>query len=119
MPEDTAGPTSVPTRQRAEVDWNRGASGPQAPELPPVLPPARALLGNLPPQASGLILDLGCGVGSPAFEAARQNPEARVLGVDRANLLCAYFSFVIRSWDSAWNSMITKSLGCYDAPKSS
>jgi hypothetical protein len=36
--------------------------------LPPVGPPARALLGNLPAQADGLILDLACGTGSPAFE---------------------------------------------------
>ena len=84
MPAGMAGQTSVPTRERAEVDWNRGASGPQAPALPPVGPPARALLGKLPPQSGGLILDLGCGVGSPAFEAAWRNPGARVLGVDRA-----------------------------------
>ena len=87
MPADTTGQDSVPTRQRAEVDWNAGAGGPQAPELPPVGPPARALLGNLPAQAGGLILDLACGVGSPAFEAARQHPGARVLGVDRAGKL--------------------------------
>ena len=55
--------------------------------LPPVGPPTRALLGNLPPQADGLILDLACGAGSPAFEAARRNPGARVLGVDRAEKL--------------------------------
>ncbi len=87
MAEDTTGQASVPTRQRAEVDWNRGADGPQAPALPPVGPPTRALLGNLPAQADGLILDLACGVGSPTFEAARQNPGARVLGVDRADKL--------------------------------
>jgi len=87
MPTDTTGQDSVPTRQRAEVDWNAGAGGPQAPELPPVGPPTRALLGNLPAQAGGLILDLACGAGSPAFEAARQNPGARVLGVDRADKL--------------------------------
>ena len=81
------GQDSVPARHRAEVDWNRGADGPQASALPPVIPPTRALLGNLPVQAEGLILDLACGVGSPAFEAARQNPEARVLGVDRADKL--------------------------------
>ena len=89
MAEDTAGRTSAPTRQRAEVDWNRGADGPQAPELPPAMPPTRALLGNLPTQDGGLILDLACGVGSPAFEAARRNPRARVLGVDRAGQLIA------------------------------
>ena len=87
MAEGTAGPTGVPTRQRAEVDWNRGADGPQASALPPVGPPTRALLGNLPAQADGLILDLACGAGSPAFEAARRNPGARVLGVDRAEKL--------------------------------
>jgi len=87
MPQDTAGQAGVPARQRAEVDWNRGADGPQASALPPVMPSARAVLGNLPAQAGGLILDLGCGLGSPAFEAARQNPEARVLGVDRAGQL--------------------------------
>ena len=87
MTQLTTGHDSVPTRQRAEVDWNRGADQPQASELPPVLPPTRALLGNLPAQADGLILDLGCGVGSPTFEAARQNPRARVLGVDRADKL--------------------------------
>ena len=87
MPKDTTGQDSVPTRQRAEVDWNAGAAGPQAPELPPVSPPTRALLGNLPAQSGGLILDLACGVGSPAFEAARQNPGARVLGVDAADKL--------------------------------
>jgi SAM-dependent methyltransferase len=86
MPADTARQTSVPTRQRAEVDWNRGAAGPQASALPPVGPPARALLANLPAQ-HGLILDLACGVGSPTFEAARRNPAARVLGVDRADKL--------------------------------
>jgi SAM-dependent methyltransferase len=87
MPQDTAGRTSAPTRQRAEVDWNRGADGPQASVLPPAGPPAHALLGNLPAQADGLILDLACGAGSPAFEAARRNPGARVLGVDRAGKL--------------------------------
>jgi len=87
MPQDTAGQAGVPARQRAEVDWNRWADGPQASALPPVIPSARALLGNLPAQAGGLILDLGCGLGSPTFEAARQNPGARVLGVDRANKL--------------------------------
>jgi SAM-dependent methyltransferase len=87
MTEETAGRTSTPTRQRAEVDWNRGASGPQASALPPVGPPTHALLGHLPAQADGLILDLACGVGSPAFEAARRNPGARVLGVDRAGKL--------------------------------
>ena len=84
MTAGTTGPTGVPTRQRAEVDWNRGASGPQASALPPAGPATRALLGNLPAQADGLILDLACGAGSPAFEAARRNPGARVLGVDRA-----------------------------------
>src|SRR5262249_38636804 len=83
----TAGQASTPTRQRAEVDWDRGADGPQASALPPVLPPTRALLGNLPAQAGGLILDLACGLGSPALEAAPQNPGARVLGVDRAGKL--------------------------------
>lgn len=87
MPEDLTGPASVPVRQRAEVDWNRGASGPPPSALPPVGPPTRALLGNLPAQADGLILDLACGIGSPAFEAARRNPGARVLGVDRAHKL--------------------------------
>ena len=87
MAEDTAGRTRVPTRQRAEVDWNRGADGPQASALPPVGPPTRALLDNLPAQDGGLILDLACGAGSPAFEAARRNPRARVLGVDRAGKL--------------------------------
>ena len=87
MAEDTAGQISVPTRQRAEVDWNRGADGPQTAALPPVGPPTRALLGNLPTQDGGLILDLACGAGSPAFEAARRNPGARVLGVDRADKL--------------------------------
>ena len=84
MAEDTAEQTGVPTRKHAEVDWNRGADGPQASGLPPVGPPTRALLENLPAQADGLILDLACGAGSPAFEAARRNPGARVLGVDRA-----------------------------------
>jgi SAM-dependent methyltransferase len=87
MPQDTAGPAGTPTRQRAEVDWNRAADGPQASALPPAGPPTHALLGNLPAQAGGLILDLACGTGSPAFEAARQNPGARVLGVDRAGKL--------------------------------
>jgi SAM-dependent methyltransferase len=83
----TAGQTSTPARQHAEVDWNRGASGPKASALPPAGPPARALLGNLPAQADGLILDLACGAGSPTFEAARLNPGARLLGVDRADKL--------------------------------
>jgi SAM-dependent methyltransferase len=87
MAKDTAAQASVPTRQRAEVDWNKGTDGPQASALPPVMPPTRALLENLPPQAGGLILDLACGAGSPAFEAARRNPGARVLGVDRADKL--------------------------------
>jgi SAM-dependent methyltransferase len=87
MPLDTTAPASVPTRQRAEVDWNRWADGPQASALPPVMPPTRALLGNLPAQAGGLILDLACGLGSPALEAARQHPGARVLGVDSADKL--------------------------------
>jgi SAM-dependent methyltransferase len=87
MAEDTAGRITTPTRQRPEVDWNRGASGPNAPALPPVGPPAYALLGNLPVHDDGLILDLACGAGSPTFEAARQNPGARVLGVDRADKL--------------------------------
>lgn len=87
MPEDTAGPLSPPVRQHAEVDWNRAADGLRAPGLPPVGPPTQALLGNLPAQADGLILDLACGAGSPAFEAARRNPGARVLGVDRADAL--------------------------------
>ena len=81
------GQITTPTRRRAEVDWNRGASGPRASALPPVGPPTRALLGHLPAQADGLILDLACGAGSPAFEAARRNPGARVLGVDRAGQL--------------------------------
>jgi ubiquinone/menaquinone biosynthesis C-methylase UbiE len=46
--------------------------------------PPHALLGNLPEQAGGTIRDLACGTGSPTFEAARRNPGARVLGVDRA-----------------------------------
>jgi len=83
----TGGLSRVPSRRRAEVDWNRGAIGPQASVLPPVGPPAQALLGNLPAQADGVILDLACGAGSPAFEAARRNPGARVLGVDRASKL--------------------------------
>jgi SAM-dependent methyltransferase len=84
LPEDTTAPTTAPTRQRAEVDWNRGANGPQPSALPPVDPSAHALLRNLPAHADGLILDLACGTGSPTFEAARRNPGARVLGVDRA-----------------------------------
>jgi SAM-dependent methyltransferase len=84
MTDDTAGQSGTPTRRRAEVDWNRGAEGPPSTALPPVGPPTQALLGNLPPQADGLILDLACGIGSPSFEAARRNPGARVLGVDRA-----------------------------------
>jgi SAM-dependent methyltransferase len=87
MAEETTERIGIPTRQRAEVDWNRGASGPRAAALPPAGPPARALLGNLPALAGGVILDLGCGTGSPAFEAARQNPGTRVLGVDRADKL--------------------------------
>jgi SAM-dependent methyltransferase len=87
MARDTARQAGTPTRQRAEVDWDRGASGPQASELPPVGPPTNALLGNLPMEADGLILDLACGTGSPAFEAARRNPGARVMGVDRADKL--------------------------------
>jgi 16S rRNA G1207 methylase RsmC len=87
LPENSTGPASVPVRQRAEVDWNRAASGPQASALPPVGPPTQALLENLPAQAGGLILDLACGAGSPAFEAARRNPGARVLGIDRADKL--------------------------------
>jgi trans-aconitate methyltransferase len=51
------------------------------------MPPTRALLESLPAQADGLILDLACGAGSPAFEAARRNPGARVLGVDRSDKL--------------------------------
>jgi SAM-dependent methyltransferase len=87
MAEDTAGRTGAPTRKRAEVDWNRGGGGPQTTALPPVGPPTRALLGNLPALAGGLILDLACGAGSPTFEAARRNPGARVLGVDRGDKL--------------------------------
>ncbi|HTU72772.1 MAG TPA: class I SAM-dependent methyltransferase [Trebonia sp.] len=87
MPEDSTSPASAPVRQRAEVDWNAAASGPGALALPPVMPSTHALLGNLPAQASGLILDLACGTGSPAFEAARRNPGARVLGIDRADQL--------------------------------
>jgi SAM-dependent methyltransferase len=87
MAEDTAGRAGVPARQRAEVDWNRWADGPQARALPPVGPPVRALLENLPAPAGGLILDLACGLGSPALEAARRNPGARVLGIDRAGKL--------------------------------
>ena len=84
MKENATGRIGAPTRQRAEVDWNRAADGPQASALPPVGPPTHALLDHLPAQAGGLILDLACGAGSPAFEAARRNPGARVLGVDRA-----------------------------------
>jgi 2-polyprenyl-3-methyl-5-hydroxy-6-metoxy-1,4-benzoquinol methylase len=84
LPDDTTAATSAPTRQRAEVDWNRGAGGPQPAALPPAGPPTQALLGNLPTQAGGTILDLACGAGSPSLEAARRNPAARVLGVDRA-----------------------------------
>jgi SAM-dependent methyltransferase len=88
MTPDTTAQAGGPPRRRAEeVDWNRGADRPQASELPPVLAPTRALLGNLPAPADGLILDLGCGAGVPTFEAARQNPGARVLGVDRADRL--------------------------------
>ncbi|MER5796355.1 class I SAM-dependent methyltransferase [Streptomyces sp. NPDC001980] len=62
--------------------------GPQTAMLPAVWPSHRALLDRLPAQTGGgLILDLACGVGSPTFEAAKQNPEARVLGVDRAGKL--------------------------------
>lgn len=85
MADDIPAPIRAPVRQRAEVDWNRGADGQQASALPPVGPPTRALLENLPAQADGLILDLACGAGSPSFEAARRNPGARVLGVDRAD----------------------------------
>jgi SAM-dependent methyltransferase len=87
MAEDTARQASAPIRQRAEVDWNRWADGPQASALPPVGPPTRALLQHLPARADGLILDLACGLGSPALEVARRNPGARVLGVDRAGKL--------------------------------
>jgi SAM-dependent methyltransferase len=87
MTKEATGRASAPTRRRAEVDWNRGAGGPQAAALPPVGPPTSALLGNLPAQAGGTILDLACGTGSPSFEAARRNPAARVLGVDRADKL--------------------------------
>jgi SAM-dependent methyltransferase len=87
MSQHTAGQVGVPTRQRAEVDWNKGASGPQPSALPPVGPSHQALLGNLPAQAEGLILDLACGIGSPTFETARRNPGATVLGVDRADKL--------------------------------
>jgi SAM-dependent methyltransferase len=87
MTEDATGRTSAPIRQHAEVDWNRGAGRPQTAALPPVGPPTHALLGNLPEQAGGTILDLACGTGSPSFEAARRNPAARVLGVDRADKL--------------------------------
>jgi trans-aconitate methyltransferase len=87
MPDDTTERTGAPTRRHAEVDWNRGAAGQQASALPPVGPPARALLEYLPARADGLILDLACGAGSPTFEAARRNPGARVLGIDRADKL--------------------------------
>jgi SAM-dependent methyltransferase len=87
MTKEATGRAGAPTRRRAEVDWNRGAGGPQAAALPPVGPPTRALLDNLPAQAGGTILDLACGTGSPSFEAARRNPAARVLGVDRADKL--------------------------------
>jgi SAM-dependent methyltransferase len=86
MTQNATARMSVPTRRRAEVDWNRGA-GRQTAGLPPVGPPTRALLGNLPEQSAGTILDLACGTGSPSFEAARRNPAARVLGVDRAEKL--------------------------------
>jgi SAM-dependent methyltransferase len=81
------GPIITPSRRRPEVDWNRGADGPQASALPAVGPPTRALLEHLPAPAGGLILDLACGLGSPALEVARRNPGARVLGVDRAGKL--------------------------------
>ena len=87
MTGEATGRAGVPKRRRAEVDWNRGAGGPRAAALPPVGPPTRALLDRLPAQADGLILDLACGAGSPTFEAARRHPEARVLGVDRAEKL--------------------------------
>lgn len=87
MAPNTTGQASLPIRERAEVDWNRWAQGPQASVLPPVGPPTRALLGNLPTLAGGVILDLACGLGSPTFEAARLNPKARVLGVDQAEKL--------------------------------
>jgi SAM-dependent methyltransferase len=87
MTKEATGRASAPTRRRAEVDWNRGAGGPQAAALPPVGPPTRALLDHLPAQAGGTILDLACGAGSPSFEAARRNPAARVLGVDRGDKL--------------------------------
>lgn len=83
----TAGGSRVPSRRRAEVDWNRGATGLKASVLPPISPPTQALLGNLPAQNNGLILDLACGAGSPAFEAARRNPGVRLLDVDRASKL--------------------------------
>ncbi|MGH2939634.1 MAG: class I SAM-dependent methyltransferase [Solirubrobacterales bacterium] len=85
MTGDSTGQTGAPTRRQPEVDWNRGSGGPQTAPLPPVGPPTDALLGNLPEQAGGTILDLACGTGSPGFEAARRNPAARVLGVDRAD----------------------------------
>jgi ubiquinone/menaquinone biosynthesis C-methylase UbiE len=87
MPQETAEQAGVPARQRAEVDWDRAADRPQASALPPLMPPARALLGNLPALAGGVILDLGCGLGSSTFQAARQNPGTRLLGVDRAGML--------------------------------
>jgi SAM-dependent methyltransferase len=87
MTQEATRPVGAPTRRRAEVDWNRGAGGPQTAALPPVGPPTHALLDHLPPQAAGTILDLACGIGSPSFEAARRNPAARVLGVDRGDKL--------------------------------
>lgn len=87
MTEDATRRTSAPARRRAEVDWNRGAGGPQTAALPPVGPPTHALLDHLPAQAGGTIIDLACGAGSPSFEAARRNPAARVLGVDRGDKL--------------------------------
>ena len=43
MPADTTGQDSVPTRQRAEVDWNAGAGGPASAGAPAGRParPAR------------------------------------------------------------------------------
>ncbi|MCL2451011.1 MAG: class I SAM-dependent methyltransferase [Polyangiaceae bacterium] len=79
-------PTRLPTRDRAEVDWNKraGTKG-----LGLLRPATEAVLANLPPQAGGVVLDLACGLGSPTFEAARRNPGARVLGVDRADKVIA------------------------------